>query len=132
MSARMRGVGKLTSRMSGCTSAGIRLSGTIEQRQRRGCGYTESCRFCQVSVNEGDGHRALAYCGGDALDRAVAHIPGGEGARNRGLQVVGCALQRPGGRSLAIDQEVGASDKVAALIADDGGVCGPISVGHAA
>src|ERR1700687_3452315 len=107
MSARMRRVGKLTLRMSGCASAGIRLSRTIEQRQRRGCGYTESCRFCQVSVNEGDGHRALAYCGGDALDRAVAHIPG-EGARNRGLQVVGRALQRPGGRSLAIDQEVGA------------------------
>jgi bacterioferritin-associated ferredoxin len=39
-------------------------------------------------VNEGDGHRAFTCRCGDPLDRAVAHIPGREGARNRSLQIV--------------------------------------------
>ena len=83
-------------------------------------------------MNEGDGHRAFACCGGNALDRAVAHIPGGEGTRDRGLQVVGRALQRPGVWRLAIDQEIGTGDEITALIADDGSVSGSIGVWHAA
>src|SRR6266404_223832 len=126
MIAKIRRVGKRTSRTSGCASADIRLSRTIEPRRSHGCSCTGSCRLLQVSVNKGDGHRALTRCGGDALDRAVAHIPGGEGARDRGLQVIGRALQRPGGWGLTVDQEVGTGDEIAALIADDGGVSGPI------
>src|ERR1700730_18384084 len=122
MIARMRRVGKRTSRTSGCASADIRLSKTTEPCQRHGCSCSGPCGFFQVSVNEGDGHRALTRCGGNALDRAVAHIPGREGARDRGLQVVGRALQRPGGWSLAVGQEVGTGDEVATWIADDGGV----------
>src|SRR5258708_34029869 len=114
MIARMRRVGKRTSRTSGCASAAIRLCRTMEPRRRRGCECEGSCRFFQVSVNEGDGHRALTRCGGDALDRAVAHIPGGEGAWDRGLKVVGRALQGPGGRGLAFAQEIGTGDEIAA------------------
>src|SRR3979409_1572245 len=125
MIAKIRRVGKRTSRTSGCASADIRLSRTNEERQRRGCSCMGSCRFFQISVIEGDGHRALTCCSGDALDGAVAHISGGEGARDRGLQVVGRAVQRPGGWGLAVDQEVGTGDEIAALIADDGGGGGP-------
>src|SRR5258707_15828528 len=85
-------------------------SRTTESRQK------PCCRFLQVSVNKGDGHRALARCSGNALDRAVAHIPGREGAGDRGLQVVGCAPQRPGAWSLAVGQEVGTSDEITAGI----------------
>src|ERR1700692_3381305 len=58
--------------------------------------------------------------------------PAAKGARDRGLQVVGRTLQRPGGRGLAVGQEVGTGDEVATWIADDGGVGGPIGVGAAA
>src|ERR1700732_2066883 len=124
MIAKIRRVGKRTSRTSGCASADIRLSRTIEPRRSHGCSCTASCRFFQVSVNKGDGHRALTRCGGDALDRAVAHVPGLEGPRDGGLQVVRRTLQRPGGWRLAVDQEVGTGDEVATWIADDGGVGG--------
>src|SRR6266446_5186219 len=40
-----------------------------------GCWHTGSRCFFQVSVHKGDGHRPLARCGGDALDRAIAHVP---------------------------------------------------------
>src|ERR1700730_16682756 len=128
----MRRVGKLTSRASGCASADIRLSWTAEPRQRHGCSCRGSCRFFQVSVNEGDGHRTFTRSGGDAFDRTMAHIPGGEGTWDGGLQVVRRTLQRPGGWGLAVDQEVGTGDEITALIADDGGVSSPVGVGDAA
>src|SRR6266481_3820386 len=74
MIARMRRVGKLTSRISG-TASTIRLSNTVEPYHRHGCWHTGSCCFFQVSVHKGDGHRPLARGGGDALDRAIAHVP---------------------------------------------------------
>ena len=40
----------------------------FQERQRRDCSCMGSCRFFQISVNEGDGHRAFTRCGGDALD----------------------------------------------------------------
>src|SRR6266446_10788080 len=107
MIAKIRRVGKRTSRTSGCASADIRLSRTIEPRRKHDC-WTGSCRFLQVSVI------------------------GREGARDHGLQVVGRALQRPGGWDLAVDQEVRTGDEITALIADDGGVSSPIGVGNAA
>src|SRR5580693_5956556 len=116
MIAKIRRVGKRTSRTSGCASADIRLSRAIEPRRKHGCSCTGSCRFLQVSVNKGDGHGALTRCGGDALDRAVAHIPGREGTRDGGLQVVRRTLQWPGRRGLTVDQEVGTGDEIAALI----------------
>jgi hypothetical protein len=62
-------------------------------RIKEAIGVGNSC-FFQVSVNKGDCHGALARCGGNPLDRAVAHVPGREGARDRGLQVVGRPLRR--------------------------------------
>ena len=51
--------------------------------------------FGQVLVDQRDGHRALAHCAGDALDRARAHVAGDEHARDRRLQQVRVALERP-------------------------------------
>src|SRR3981081_666266 len=45
MIAKIRRVGKRTSRTSGCASVDITLSRTNEERQRRGCSCMVSCRF---------------------------------------------------------------------------------------
>ena len=61
---------------------------------RRGCARAAPGRLlgvAQVLVDEGDRHAALADRGGDALDRAEAHVAAGEDARDAGLEQVGVA-----------------------------------------
>src|SRR5947209_15655554 len=48
----------------------------------------------EVLVNERDRHAALAHGRGDALDRAVTHITGGEDAGRARLEQIRIALQR--------------------------------------
>ena len=49
----------------------------------------------QVLVDGADGHRALPGGAGHALDRTVAHVPGGEYARQAGLERQRRTLQWP-------------------------------------
>src|SRR5918998_1294545 len=51
--------------------------------------------LAEILVDEGDGDRSFAHAGGDALDRRVANVAGGENARNIRLQHQWLALQWP-------------------------------------
>ena len=71
----------------------------------------------QVAVGESHGHRALADGRGDPLDRVGAYVAGDEHAGDAGLQRPRVAVQRPAARPLPVDEQVGAGEQEAALVA---------------
>ena len=68
-------------------------------------------------MDELNGHGSLADAGGDALDRAVPHISGGEDTGDAGLQEVRLAVKRPTLWRLSLAQQVGAAEHEALLVA---------------
>src|SRR5437763_4147280 len=63
-----------------------------------------------------NGHCPLADAGGDTLNRAVAHISGGEDAGDAGLQKERIALKRPALWRLSLMHQVGAGENEALLV----------------
>ena len=46
-------------------------------------------------MHKGNRHRAFADRRGDAFDRAVPNVAGGEHAGHRGLQIIGLTVELP-------------------------------------
>ena len=83
-------------------------------------------------MDKGDSHCALASRGRHAFDRACSDVANGEGARDRCLQIIRRASDRPERRRLALLQKVRARDDVAAGIPDDLSVRCPFGVRNTA
>jgi hypothetical protein len=73
----------------------------------------------QVLGHLGGGDRAFADCGGDAFDRAVADIAGGEYAGQAGFEREWRSLQWPAGRWASGAGEVASGDHEAVLVSAD-------------
>ena len=83
-------------------------------------------------MNKRDDHGAFTHGGGQAFDRAMAHVAGREHAWHVGLEVIGLAVQSPIVRQRVAASKVGTGDEIAFLVADDADLRRPLRIRHAA
>src|SRR5581483_12136963 len=100
-----------------------RRRSTHEAARRRGSrrgrpagGHPLASWLRQVLMDQGNGHRALADRGGDALDGRVPDIAGHEHTRHAGFEREGIAIQRPAGWPRAARHEIETGEDEASLV----------------
>src|SRR5262245_22229964 len=67
-------------------------------------------------MHELDDNGAFADSGGDAFDGTVAHVADNKNSRDAGFEQTGIAAECPGGRLLAIVNQVRAGENKAAVV----------------